>query len=184
MPFGEYVPKFLDNLIRSVGLRQFVSIPGGFEPSERRTTLSVPGLPPVAATICYEAIFPDEFLPDGPRPNLILNVTNDAWFGLTPGPYQHFAQARLRSVEEGLPLVRAANTGISAVVDPFGRIVASLPLGSEGVLDTGLPRSLSQTVYAKAGRFVLTAMLVICLMAPVASRRRRRSTLSPSPTSP
>lgn len=173
VPFGEYLPKFLDTLIRSAGLRQFISIPGGFEPSEKRTTLSVPGLPAVAATICYEAIFPDEFLPDGPRPDLILNVTNDAWFGMTPGPYQHFAQSRLRAVEEGLPLVRAANTGISAIVDPFGRIVASLPLGSEGVLDGGLPRSLSRTVYAQSRRFVLTAMLVICLMAPAVRRRRR-----------
>ena len=111
--------------------------------------MSIPGLPPVAATICYEAIFPDDFLPDGPRPDLILNVTNDAWFGLTPGPYQHFAQARLRAVEEGLPLVSAANTGISAIVDPYGRVVASLPLGTEGVLDAALPRSLSRTVYGQ-----------------------------------
>ena len=181
VPFGEYVPNFLDSLIRRMGLRQFISIPGGFEPSEKRTILSVPGLPAIAATICYEAIFPDEFLPDGPRPDLILNVTNDAWFGTTPGPYQHFAQSRLRAVEEGLPLVRAANTGISAIVDPFGRIVASLPLGTEGVLDGGLPRSLSRTVYGESRRFVLTAMLVICLMAP-AVRRRRQVSPTPRPT--
>lgn len=182
VPFGEYLPHALDALIRAVGLRPFISIPGGFAASEQRTTLAVPGLPSVAATICYEAIFPDAFLPDGPRPDLILNVTNDAWFGSTPGPYQHFAQARLRAVEEGLPLVRAANTGISAVVDPFGRIVGSLPLGTEGVLDANLPRSISQTVYGKSRRFVLTAMLVICLMAPAARRRRRGSPQSPSPT--
>jgi apolipoprotein N-acyltransferase len=181
VPFGEYVPDFLDSLIRRMGLRQFISIPGGFEPSEKRTVLSVPGLPAIAATICYEAIFPDEFLPDGPRPDLILNVTNDAWFGATPGPYQHFAQSRLRAVEEGLPLVRAANTGISAIVDPFGRIVASLPLGTEGVLDGRLPRSLSRTVYGESRRFVLTAMLVICLMAP-AVRRRRQVSPNPRPT--
>ncbi|KAB0267940.1 apolipoprotein N-acyltransferase [Microvirga brassicacearum] len=182
VPFGEYLPHALDALIRAVGLRPFISIPGGFAASEQRTTLAIPGLPPVAATICYEAIFPDAFLPDGPRPDLILNVTNDAWFGSTPGPYQHFAQARLRAVEEGLPLVRAANTGISAVVDPFGRIIGSLPLGTEGVLDADLPRSISQTVYGKSRRFVLTAMLVICLMAPAARRRRRGSPQSPSPT--
>lgn len=174
VPFGEYVPKLLDSLIRAVGLRQFVHIPGGFEPSETRETLTVPGLPPVAATICYEAIFPGELLPDGPRPNLILNVTNDAWFGQTPGPYQHFAQARLRAVEEGLPLVRAANTGISAVVDPYGRIVDSLPLGVEGVLDTSLPVATSVTSYNQIGRFSLTATLAICLM-PLIIRLRRRS---------
>ncbi len=173
VPFGEYVPRFLDRLIRAVGLRQFVHIPGGFEPSERRMPLSIPGLPPVAATICYEAIFPAEILPDGPRPNLILNVTNDAWFGQTPGPYQHFAQARLRAVEEGLPLVRAANTGISGIIDPYGRIQGSLPLGVEGVLDSGLPVAISQTVYAKTGRFSLTAMLAICLMAAAVRRRHQ-----------
>jgi apolipoprotein N-acyltransferase len=177
VPFGEYVPKFLDALIRAVGLRQFVHIPGGFEPSGSRTTLSVPGLPPVAATICYEAIFPGAFMPGGARPKVILNVTNDAWFGETPGPHQHFAQARLRAVEEGLPLVRAANTGISAVVDPYGRIVASLPLGAEGVLDSHLPVEISATVYTRYGMFVLTAMLVICLMALTGRRWRRSSPL-------
>ncbi|EIM29213.1 apolipoprotein N-acyltransferase [Microvirga lotononidis] len=175
VPFGEYVPKFLDTLIRAAGLRQFVHIPGGFEPSEKRAMLSIPGLPPVAATICYEAIFPGEIVAEGPRPNLILNVTNDAWFGRTPGPYQHFAQARLRAVEEGLPLVRAANTGISAIIDPFGRIVDKLPLGVEGVLDTSLPVAEAPTLYENWGRFSLTATLAICLILLMARRRRQIS---------
>jgi apolipoprotein N-acyltransferase len=170
VPFGEYVPKFLDTLIRAVGLRQFVHIPGGFEPAGRRMTLAVPGLPPAAATICYEAIFPGEILAEGPRPNLILNVTNDAWFGQTPGPYQHFAQARLRAIEEGLPLVRAANTGISAVVDPYGRIVDVLPLGVEGIVDSTLPVAASATVYSGWGRFSLTVTLVFCLMILIVRR--------------
>ncbi|MCB8819249.1 apolipoprotein N-acyltransferase [Microvirga rosea] len=172
VPFGEYVPKLLDALIRAAGLRQFVHIPGGFEPSPRRGVLSVPGLPPVAATICYEAIFPGEILPDGERPQLILNVTNDAWFGSTPGPYQHFAQARLRTVEEGLPLVRDANTGISAVVDPYGRVVARMELGAEGVLDVDLPVAIAAPFAARSNMFVLTVMLLICLMASMAHRRR------------
>lgn len=175
VPFGEYVPRFLDAIIRAVGLRQFVHIPGGFEPAEKRMTLAIPGLPPVAATICYEAIFPGEILGDGPRPNLILNVTNDAWFGETPGPYQHFAQARLRAVEEGLPLVRAANTGISAIVDPFGRIVDQLPLSVEANIDTTLPVAEPATVYSKWGKFSLTVTLVICLMLLVV-RRGQHST--------
>lgn len=173
VPFGEYVPKFLETLIKAVGLRQFVHIPGGFEPSEKRRPLSIPGLPPTAATICYEAIFPGEILPEGPRPNLILNVTNDGWFGQTAGPYQHFAQARLRAVEEGLPLVRAANTGISAVIDPYGRIVDSLPLGVEGILDAKLPVAEKAGLSSKTSRFSLTAMLVICLMALIVRRRQR-----------
>ena len=79
-------------------------------------------------------------MPPGERPGWIVNVTNDGWFGISTGPYQHFQQARVSAIELGLPLVRAANTGISAVVDPVGRIVNSLPLGSEGVLDAPLPR--------------------------------------------
>ncbi|HEV2566236.1 MAG TPA: nitrilase-related carbon-nitrogen hydrolase, partial [Microvirga sp.] len=127
------------------------------------------------ATICYEAIFPGEILADGPRPDLILNVTNDAWFGQTPGPYQHFAQARLRAVEEGLPLIRAANTGISAVVDPFGRVVNKLPLGVEGVVDASLPVAEPLTLYRKWGRFSLTATLSICLIIVIARRRHQSS---------
>jgi len=177
VPFGEYVPKFLDTLIKAAGLRQFVHIPGGFEPSERHKPLSVPGLPPVAATICYEAIFPDEILAEGARPDLILNVTNDGWFGQTTGPYQHFAQARLRAVEEGLPLVRAANTGISAVVDAYGRIVDGLPLGVEGIIDAKLPVALQANLSAKTRSFSLTATLVICLMALIVRRKQRASSI-------
>ncbi|KLK93892.1 acyltransferase [Microvirga vignae] len=177
VPFGEYVPKVLDTLIRAVGLRQFVHIPGGFEPSQERRLLSIPGLPPVAATICYEAIFPGDILPEGPRPDLILNVTNDGWFGQTTGPYQHFAQARLRSVEEGLPMVRAANTGISAVVDPYGRIVDSIPLGVEGILDAKLPVAAKANLSSKTSRFSLTAMLVICLMTLIVRRKQRVSSI-------
>ena len=93
-----------------------------------RTLLHAPGLPPVGPLICYETIFPGEVgRPSRAARAWLLNVTNDAWFGLTPGPHQHFAQARLRAVEEGLPLVRAANDGISAMVDPYGRVLASLP---------------------------------------------------------
>ena len=118
-----------------------------------RRTLNVPGLPPIAPLICYEAIFPGEALPQersAPRPGLMLNVTDDGWFGLTAGPYQHFAAARLRAIEEGLPLVRAANTGISAIVDPYGRILEQLPLGSAGLLKGRLPRPIAPPPFARA----------------------------------
>jgi apolipoprotein N-acyltransferase len=175
VPFGEYVPGWVDGLIRSVGLHQFVHIPGGFEPALHRGQLRIPGLPPVAATICYEAIFPGEVLPEGPRPDVLLNVTNDGWFGQTAGPYQHFAQARLRSVEEGLPLVRAANTGISAVVDPYGRIVAAMPLGAEGVVDSNLPTSISPPVYTGLGSIIVAGMVLACFILPLIARRQQRS---------
>lgn len=180
VPFGEYLPGPLDAALRALHVRQFVAIPGGFTPGTRaaQRILAVPGLPPAAATICYEAIFPGAIVPEAPPggpppvPGLILNLTNDAWFGDTPGPRQHFAQARLRAVEEGLPLVRDANTGISAVVDPHGRIVASLPLGVEGVLDADLPARISgRTLYASLGDTPFGILLAACLLCAWGARR-------------
>ncbi|WP_375460868.1 apolipoprotein N-acyltransferase [uncultured Enterovirga sp.] len=174
VPFGEYVPHMLDAALRSIGIREFVKMPGGFTPGERRAALRVAGLPPAAATVCYEAIFPDEVVPDGPRPGLILNVTNDGWFGQTAGPYQHFAQARLRSVETGLPLVRAANTGISAVVDPYGRIWSSLPLGQEGILDSALPAAIAPTLQAQFGKLIAIVLCTFCAAVAIGARGRLR----------
>ncbi len=182
VPFGEYLPGPLDAALRAVGLRQFVAVPGGFTPGSRegQRILTVPGLPPVAATICYEAIFPGAILPPASGeaapavPGLILNLTNAAWFGDTPGPRQHFAQARLRAVEEGLPLVRDANSGISAVVDGHGRVLASLPLGTEGVLDSALPQRLpGRTLYARLGDAPFALALLACLGLALVGRRRR-----------
>ncbi len=171
VPFGEYVPGALDTALRRIGIREFVSIPGGFTPGERRAAFRVAGLPPAAPTICYEAIFPDEVALEGGRPAWILNVTNDGWFGDTPGPRQHFAQARLRAVEQGLPLVRAANTGISAVVDPYGRVLASLPVGREGVLDAGLPTAVAPPLASTSPHAIFSGLCTIwALVAIVAGR--------------
>jgi apolipoprotein N-acyltransferase len=169
VPFGEYVPFQFDRL----GLRQFVHLPGGFDAGSKRQLLVVPGLPAVAPLICYEAIFPGEVVPsEATRPGLLLNVTNDGWFGRTTGPYQHFAQARLRAIEEGLPLIRAANSGISAIVDPYGRVLAELPLGAEGVLDGGLPQAIAPPVFARFP-FVSAFSVWIAVLAIAVSRRRR-----------
>lgn len=172
VPFGEYLPPFLDRLIRAVGLSEFVSVPGGFAAGARRTPLSVRGLPPAAALICYEVIFPGAAMPSGPRPGFMLNLTNDGWFGQTSGPYQHLAQARLRAIEEGLPLVRAANTGISAVVDGYGRIRAALGLGEAGVLDTTLPRANPATPYSQFGDVFFACLVATFLLAGVSTRLR------------
>jgi apolipoprotein N-acyltransferase len=141
-------------LLERAGVTQLVDIPGGFDAGSGRRTLRVPGLPDAMPLICYEAIFPIELgtlVTGAERPTWLLNVTDDAWFGLTPGPYQHFAQARLRAIELGAPLVRDANSGISAVLDGFGREIAVAPLGAEGVLDAELPEALAPTLQSRLG---------------------------------
>ncbi|CAN5116371.1 hypothetical protein BH10PSE8_BH10PSE8_22130 [soil metagenome] len=172
VPFGEYLPPVLERLIRSLGLSEFVSVPGGFASGTRRLPLTIRGLPPAAPLICYEVIFPGDVAPQGPRPGFMLNLTNDGWFGQTSGPHQHFAQARLRAIEQGLPLVRVANTGISAVTDGHGRVIASLPLGTEGVLDAGLPQSGPATIYAQFGDLIYAALLAgFLLLSQLLPRR-------------
>jgi apolipoprotein N-acyltransferase len=170
VPFGEYLP-FQDFLER-LGLTQLTKIRGGFIAGDRRRAMDVPRAPKMIPLVCYEAIFPDEALPAGERPGWLVNVTNDAWFGISSGPYQHFQQARVLAIAEGLPLVRAANDGISAVIDPAGRIIRSLPLGAEGVLDSPLPAALSPPVFARFGE--LPAYLIIGIAAVVIIRRRSR----------
>jgi apolipoprotein N-acyltransferase len=168
VPFGEYLP--FQRLLERFGLQQLTKQIGGFGAGDRRRLLAVPGAPPALPLICYEIVFPGEVMPEGQRPGWIINVTNDGWFGISTGPYQHFQQARVRAIEEGLPLVRAANTGISAVVDPVGRIVNSLPLGSEGVIDSPLPRPISAPIYARVGD-VPAAMLVAIAFLAIIRRR-------------
>jgi apolipoprotein N-acyltransferase len=132
--------------------------------------MDVPGAPKMLPLICYEAIFPGAAVPSGERPGWLVNVTNDGWFGISSGPHQHFQQARMLAIAEGLPLVRAANTGISAVVDPLGRVIASLPLGAEGVLDARLPVALAPTFYARFGDDAFILLLVVSLL--IVARRR------------
>jgi len=170
VPFGEYLP-FQDFLER-LGLMQLTKVQGGFLSGERRRAMSVPRAPAFVPLICYEIVFPGAAVPRDERPGWLLNLTNDGWFGISPGPYQHFQQARVRAIEEGLPLVRAANTGISAVVDPLGRVIKSLPLGSEGVLDSALPRELPATIYRRLGD-VPTGLVVSVILAAGLVRRLR-----------
>jgi apolipoprotein N-acyltransferase len=177
VPFGEYLPfqRFLEGL----GLQQLTKQRGGFLAGDRRRLIAVPGAPPALPLICYEVIFPGEIGAESSgsggkavRPGWIVNVTNDGWFGISSGPYQHFQQARVRAIEEGLPLVRAANTGISAVVDPLGRIVEALPLGVEGVIDAPLPQPVGAPVYSRV-RDVPAAMMVAIALLLLVHRRRQ-----------
>lgn len=172
VPFGEFLP--FQSLLESIGLQQLTRVRGGFTPGTRRRALNIPGLPPAAALICYEAIFSNNVLPYEQRAQWILNLTNDAWFGITPGPYQHFAQARLRAIEEGLPLVRVANNGISAIVDPLGRIIRSLPLGADGLIDGPLPQALPETVYSRHRNGPVLLMTTIFAIGALSARRRKK----------
>jgi apolipoprotein N-acyltransferase len=160
VPFGEYIP-----------LRPWLTIPKltagrqDFSPGDGPATLSVPGLPPFSPLICYEVIFPGEVVRRDARPAWMLNLTNDAWYGISSGPHQHLAAARMRSVEEGLPLVRVANTGISAVIDGFGRTVAHMGLNHSGVLDAALPVALQPTLFSRYGNAVWLVLAILVLAA-------------------
>jgi apolipoprotein N-acyltransferase len=156
VPFGEYMP-----LRRWVPLPAVAAAGGDFAPGPGVTTMRLPGLPPVSPLICYEVIFPGAVADADDRPAWLLNLTNDAWYGNSAGPHQHFAIARVRAVEEGLPLVRAANTGISGVIDAHGRIVARLGLGEGGVLDAPLPAAAPPTLYSRYGDALLVLLLFI-----------------------
>lgn len=157
VPFGEYLP-FGDRLER-LGLMALVGQRGGFSigPSPR-PVIRPAGLIPLSVLICYEAVFPGQIIQGSERPGLLLNITNDGWFGHSTGPYQHLHQARLRAVEEGLPLIRVANNGLTAVVDANGRIRRSLALDAKGVLDTGLPGSVTPPLFAHFGNIVFALM--------------------------
>ena len=160
VPLGEYVPfrdilTFINKL--TPGDMNFSTGPGP-------QTVHVPGLPPFGALICYEVIFPGAVTDPKDRPDWLLNITNDGWFGTSTGPYQHFASARFRALEEGIPLIRSANTGITAEVDSYGRVVSALPLGVSSILDVSLPEKLqSTTTFTRFG--VLTFILFSLVMA-------------------
>jgi apolipoprotein N-acyltransferase len=167
VPFGEYVPwrHILPIEKITAGNVDFSAGPG-------LRTLALPGLPPVGPLICYEVIFPAAVVDEAHRPAWLLNLTNDGWYGRSSGPYQHFAIARTRAVEEGLPVVRSANNGISGVVDPYGRVTARLGLDAVGVLDAALPTPIAPTLYARFGDLLYAAMLGVAILSIIALRRR------------
>jgi apolipoprotein N-acyltransferase len=170
VPFGEYLP--LQRALEAIGLQQLVRLRGGFDggPWPRRL-LEVPGLPAASPLICYEAIFPAALVQGNERPGLLLNLTNDGWFGNTTGPRQHLHQARVRAVEEGLPLVRAANNGISAVIDGHGRVLSRLELDVRGVIDAALPVALPPPPYARFGDTMFALLWLLGAGLAVAARR-------------
>lgn len=178
VPFGEYLP--FQPLLNALGLMELAHGLGSFGPGpEPRPPFRAPGLPVAAGLICYEALFPGSVAFAASalaanHPQLILNVTNDGWFGNTSGPRQHFYQTRVRAVEAGLPLIRAANNGISAVIDPYGRVLQSLDIDKRGTIDSALPVSAGDTPYARFGDMWFAVMLAVCGFAALGSRPKNR----------
>lgn len=171
VPFGEYIP-WGDALAR-IGITAFAAQQGnGYSAGPGPALMPAPGTPPFQPLICYEAIFPQHLRGLEERPEWLLQATNDAWFGQFSGPYQHLAQARLRAIESGLPLIRAANTGISAIIDPHGHIRQSLGLGMEGKIDAHLPAALAETLWMKWGNTPMVLLALLTLGAALTRRRR------------
>jgi apolipoprotein N-acyltransferase len=171
VPFGEYLP--FQSTLESLGLSQLTKMRGGFIAGNRRRPIPLPNAPKLLPLICYEVIFPGDITKGEERPGWIVNVTNDGWFGISTGPFQHLQQARLRAVEEGLPIVRAANTGISAVIDPLGRVITRLGLGVDGVLDSGLPVAAPPTFYSRYGDLPIAMLTALAIVAALTRRRTR-----------
>ncbi|HYD15389.1 MAG TPA: apolipoprotein N-acyltransferase [Hyphomicrobium sp.] len=174
VPFGEYLP--WQSTLEAIGLEQLTRMRGGFtEGVTPRPVLQIPGLPSVGGLICYEAIFPGIGAASQTRPEVMVNVTNDGWFGNTTGPRQHFHQARVRAVEEGLPLIRVANNGISAIADSSGQVIVLLGLNERGSRDSLLPLPRSAPPYAVLGdvTFLLAGLLIAATLVFVSRSGRQ-----------
>lgn len=170
VPFGEYIP-----LKGVLPLRIVSQGADGYTPGPGPRTLRLPGLPPVAPLICYEVIFPDAVIDRADRPAWLLNLTNDGWYGVSTGPYQHLAATILRAVEEGLPLVRVANTGVSALIDGHGRVWNSLTLNEEAALTIPLPLPLDPPPYSRWGDLI--TLLIVTFLLPILAIMRLRPNL-------
>ncbi len=174
VPFGEYLP--MQGLLEAIGLQQLTRLRGGFAAGRSpRPLLDVPGLPPLLGLVCYEAIFPGAVVQGADRPALIVNVTNDGWFGRTTGPQQHFHAARVRAVEEGVPLVRAANNGVSALIDAYGHVRGRLDMDMRGTADALLPVAIHAPPYARFGDAASFLLSISVLVALFVLRQSRRS---------
>ncbi|MGE3741821.1 MAG: apolipoprotein N-acyltransferase, partial [Geminicoccaceae bacterium] len=171
VPFGEFLP--IRSVLGQLGLGKLTEGSIDFQPGKGRVSLRVDDLPPASPLICYEAAFPAAATDPADRPAWLVNITNDAWFGRSSGPYQHLAMARMRAVEEGLPLVRAANTGISVVTDAYGRVRERLGLNRTGVIDAWLPGALPQASFARRHLLPVTLGLLLLAMADSVLIERR-----------
>lgn len=174
VPFGEYLP--LQAMLEGIGLEQLTRLRGGFAAGPKpRPLLAVPGLPAIGPLVCYEAIFPGAIVQGAERPGVLVNLTNDGWFGNTTGPRQHLHQARVRAAEEGIPILRVANNGISAVIDARGGVRQQLGLDVKGVIDAVVPGALPPPPYARFGDAPFAIMLALLVTLIWARSRGSRA---------
>ena len=171
VPFGEYVP-----LRDILPFDKIVPIPSDIKEGSGAKTIRIPHAPPAGMLVCYEVIFPHQVVDKTqPRPSWLINVTNDGWYGDSAGPYQHLAAAQMRAVEEGLPLVRVAGTGISAIIYPWGEIKSSLPLNTQGILDDLLPKPLANmTLYARFGNAIPLILSLMCILFALVLNKKQK----------
>jgi apolipoprotein N-acyltransferase len=170
VPFGEYIP--FANILGRIGISQ-LTVGSGFTPGDHPHVLKAAPAPPVTPLICYEVIFPHAVVdPHSPRPGWLVNITDDSWFGPWAGPHQHILIAQVRAIEEGLPIARAANTGISAMIDGNGRVRAELGLNQMGIVDAALPLALAPPLYARFGDLIFLLLLVTAAFAAFMLARR------------
>lgn len=178
VPFGEYIPwqKYLPFI------EKITDGAVGFSEGEGPQTLQAHGFS-FSPLICYEVIFSDEVLNKKSRPDLFVNVTNDAWFGNSSGPYQHLDIARMRTIEYGIPMARVANTGITAFIDPFGKIVERINLNQAGIIDVNLIKNLAPTIYEKYSYLPLTLLLLVMLMFLITPKGQKKNVTRKNHTS-
>ncbi|TRW96682.1 apolipoprotein N-acyltransferase [Paracoccus sp. M683] len=171
VPFGEYIP--WGNQMAQIGISAFAAQQGnGYSPGPGPQVLTLPGIAPFQPLICYEAIFPQHLRGLDSRPGWLLQITNDSWFGQVSGPYQHLAQAQLRALQSGLPLIRVANTGVSAVIDARGQLRQTLGLGEMGIIDSALPGAMPETFWMRWGDWPVVLLMVLLLAGTAFGRWR------------
>ncbi len=170
VPFGEYLP--YKTFFEKTGLKALAK-QGGFDKGTGSRFLELGDLPDAVALICFEVIFSGDIIEPGKRPDWLINVSNDAWYGDSIGPWQHLDQAVVRAIEEGLPVARSTNTGISALIDSRGRILAKLEFGKRGVLDVRLPPPSPPTVFSRVGDAPMFAATFLLLLLSIWSKFRR-----------
>lgn len=168
VPFGEYVP-----LRRLLPINKITQGTVDFTKGDGLKIIKTPSLPPFTALICYEIIFSGRIKPKNQKPEWFLNLTNDGWYGITSGPFQHFAATRIRAIEEGIPVVRVANTGISAVIDSLGRVVAYVGLNNKGIIDSPLPKPLEKpTIFNLFGNKIPVIASLIFLLISILKKAK------------